>query len=76
MSTLNDYIKTQPNRPMREWAEIFDISRPHLIALLDGTRAPSITVAQRIHEQTNGAVPVASWPNMAAVINAAKGTAA
>ena len=76
MSTLPAFIKTQPDRPMREWADMFGISRPHLIALLDGTRAPSLAVARRIQQQTAGAVPITAWPNIAAVIDAARGDAA
>jgi hypothetical protein len=70
MSTLSDYIKSEPDRPMREWAEMFGISRPYLIALADGTRTPSLAVAQRIAEQTRGAVPLSSWPTLAAVARA------
>lgn len=76
MSTLPEYIKTQPDRPMREWADQFGISRPHLIALIDGTRAPSLSVAQRIAAQTGGAVPITAWPNIAALAQAVNGTAA
>lgn len=61
---------------MREWADLFGISRPHLIALLEGTRAPGLAVAQRIHTKTNGAVPITAWPNLAAIVDAAKGDAA
>lgn len=76
MSTLSEYIKTQPERPMREWAGQFRISRPHLIALIDGTRAPSIEVARRIETVSGGAVPVAVWPNIKAMLDALKGDAA
>jgi plasmid maintenance system antidote protein VapI len=76
MSTLHQYIKAQPERPMREWAEAFGISRPHLIMLIDGTRAPSLPVARRIQDQTGGAVPITVWPNLAAVIDAANEGAA
>lgn len=72
MSTLPDFIKAQPERPMREWAEMFGISRPHLLALIDGTRAPSLSVARRIQDQTRGAVPITAWPNIAAVVDAAQ----
>ena len=76
MSALSDFIKTQPDRPMREWADVFGISRPHLAALLDGTRAPSLAVAKRIQQQSNGAVPITVWPNIAAIVRAANGDAA
>jgi hypothetical protein len=75
MSTLTEYIKSQPDRPMREWADMFGISRPHLLAMLDGTRAPSLAVAQRIEAQTRGAVPITTWPNIAALVRAVRGAA-
>lgn len=64
MSTLQKYIKSQPQRPMREWADDFGISRPHLIALIEGDRTPSLEAAQRIAAVTGGAVPIQSWPNI------------
>lgn len=76
MSSLHQYIKTQPQRPMREWAAQFGISRPHLIALIDGDRAPSIEVARRIEAETGGEVPVTTWPNIRAMQEALRGGAA
>lgn len=74
MSTLSEYIKSQPEKPMREWAEAFGISRPHLIALIAGDRAPSIEVARKIERGTGGQVSVTSWPNIQAMAAAlAKG---
>lgn len=73
MSTLSEYIKTQPDRPMREWADQFGISRPHLIALMAGERAPSIKVARQIEQVSGGKVPVTVWPNIRAVFDAANG---
>jgi plasmid maintenance system antidote protein VapI len=70
MSTLSEYIKTQPQRPMREWAEAFGISRPYLIALIKGDRTPGIDVAQRIERATGGFVRMASWPNIRAISEA------
>lgn len=72
MSILNEYIKGQPEKSRSEWAEEFGISRPHLHCLLDGSRLPSLEVASRIASATRGAVPISSWPNMAAVLAAAK----
>lgn len=76
MSTLSDYIKSQPDLPMREWADRFGISRPHLIALLEGQRMPSPSVARRIADATGGAVPISAWPNIAAMIRDLGGDAA
>lgn len=70
MSSLEQHIKTQPQRPMREWADQFGISRPHLIALVAGDRMPSVEVARRIERETEGAVPMKSWPNINAMFEA------
>ncbi len=75
MSTLSEHIKSQPEKPMQAWAEQFKISRPYLYALLDGSRRPSIEVAVRIEAATGGAVGVNTWPNLNAVIEAARGAA-
>ena len=72
MSTLSEYIKAQPEKTKTHWAECFGISRPHLYSLMDGTRQPSIDVAQRIAKATGGKVPVTAWPNIAAIVAAAK----
>lgn len=61
---------------MREWAAEFGISRPHLIALMDGSREPSINVASRIQERTGGEVPITVWPNIAAMMKTLGGDAA
>lgn len=70
MNTLSEYIKKQPERPMREWADNFGISRPHLIALTTGDRYPSVAVAKRIERETLGLVPVTAWPNIRAIFEA------
>lgn len=75
MSTLQTYIKTQPEKPMQAWADHFEISRPYLYALLDGSRDPSLAVAARIERATGGAVKITAWPNLKAVIEAARGAA-
>ncbi|AZV00253.1 Cro-like protein [Paracoccus phage vB_PkoS_Pkon1] len=74
MSTLRDYIKSQPRKSRKEWADCFGISRPYLYGLMEGTRHPSLDVALRIADITEGAVPVMAWPNLAAVIRAATPT--
>lgn len=76
MNTLSAYIKGQPEKTMAEWADAFGISRPYLYGLADGSRNPSIDVAQRIASATANAVPLTAWPNISAVINAANGDAA
>lgn len=75
METLNAYIKAEPSRTMSEWAEELGVSRPFLYGLLDGKRQPSLEVAKRIDAATNGKVPLASWPNIRAVLDAARGAA-
>ena len=76
MSSLNDYIKARPGKPLGQWAKAFGISRPHLYSLMDGTRNPSLDVARRIEAETQGDVPIRDWPNIAAVLSAAAGDAA
>jgi predicted GIY-YIG superfamily endonuclease len=75
-TALARYIASQPKRPMVSWAFRFGVSRPMVYDLMNGNRYPSPAVAQRIAEQTGGAVPVTSWPNMAAVVSAASQGAA
>ena len=58
---------------MREWAEAFGISRPHLLALMAGDRAPSIDVARRSEAATGGTVSVTVWPNIKAIFDAISG---
>ena len=69
MSTLAEYIKTQPPRPLGEWAADLGISRPYLHALMHGDRMPSVVTAKRIQDATGGAVPVTAWPNFAALLD-------
>lgn len=76
MSTLKTYIKGQPSRPMREWADDIGISRSYLIALVEGERTPSISVAKKIERATSGNVSVRDWPNIRAVLDAANHGAA
>ena len=71
MSTLSQHIKGQPQKSLALWAQDFGISRPYLYALIDGSRNPSLEVAQRIATATCGAVPLEAWPNLWAVIDAA-----
>ncbi len=72
MSILSDYIKGRPEKSRSQWADEFGISRPHLHCLLEGSRLPSLDVATRIAVATGGAVPISSWPNIAAVLAAAQ----
>lgn len=73
MDKLHAYIQAQPPRPMREWADAFGISRPYLLALLDGSRSPSVATARAIADATGGAVPVLAWANIRAVVEAVEG---
>lgn len=72
MSTLSAYVKTLDNQSKAAVAEQLGVSRPYLYGLLDGTRQPSLEVAQRIARATDGAVPITAWPNLAAIIAAAQ----
>lgn len=60
---------------MQIWADQLGISRPFLYGLLDGSRKPSLAVAAKIERATGGAVPITTWPNLNAVIEAARGAA-
>jgi len=71
MSNLTAYIQAQPNRTMKEWAKDLGVSRAFLYALMDGSRQPSLIVAQRIDAATEGKVPITTWPNIRAVVDAA-----
>ena len=71
MSTLTHIIKSNPEKSIACWAAQFGISRPYLYGLMDGTRTPSPEVAMQIERETAGAVPAASWPNIAAMLSAA-----
>jgi len=75
MEHLAQHITAYPGRTYGEWAEIFGVSRPHLHALLNGERQPSLSVAQRIAAATEGQVPVTAWPNLAALAKAFSGAA-
>jgi predicted GIY-YIG superfamily endonuclease len=70
-TVLAQYIATQPKRPMAEWADDLGVSRPMIYDLMSGERLPSLPVAKRIADATDGAVPLSSWKNHAAVIEAA-----
>jgi DNA-binding transcriptional regulator YdaS (Cro superfamily) len=76
MSTLADYIKSQPPKSLALWARDMGISRPYLYGLMDGTRYPGPEVAVRIAQATGGAVPVEAWPNHAVIVQAARQGAA
>lgn len=71
MSTLSNFVKTNPEKSLSDWAAKFGISRPYLYGLMDGTRAPSPEVAMQIERETGGKVPAASWPNISAMLDAA-----
>jgi DNA-binding XRE family transcriptional regulator len=72
MQKLAAHLRTEPQTTRGEWARRFGISRPYLYGLVDGERSPSLEVAQRIARATDGAVPVSSWPKLAALLAEAK----
>lgn len=72
MKTLSAYVETLDKPSKAAVAEHLGVSRPYLYGLLDGTRQPSLEVAQRIARATDGAVPITAWPNIAAILEAAK----
>jgi hypothetical protein len=72
MEKLQHILAAEPAKPKKAWAVEFGISRPHLIALADGTRKPSLPVAQRIEAVTSGAIRIIDWPNLRPIIEAAR----
>ena len=64
------YIATRGHVTVKELAATFGVSRPFLYGLLDGTRCPSPKVALRIAKVTDNAIPVSTWPNMRAMLEA------
>jgi plasmid maintenance system antidote protein VapI len=74
MEQLANHIAAHPGRTNSEWADMFGVSRPHLHALLNGDRQPSLPVAQRIADATGNNVPVTAWANLAALIAAVQGS--
>lgn len=72
MSTLSEHIKTAPEKSMAAWAKDFGISRPYLYSLLNGSRNPSLDVARQISMATAGSVAITVWPNLSAVVRAAR----
>ena len=75
MNKLEKHIKTEGGT-MTAWAVTFGISRAFLYGLVDGSRNPSLPIAQRIATKTGNSVPITSWPNIKAIIDAAKDDAA
>ena len=60
MTRLQTYANTFDGK-QRDLAEVFGISQPYLSSLLTRNKRPSLELAVRIEQITNGAVPVASW---------------
>ncbi|HBT01608.1 MAG TPA: hypothetical protein DEB47_17530 [Citreicella sp.] len=73
MSNLASHINSAPDKTKGDWARDFGISRPYLYQLIDGKREPSVEVALRIAAATGGAVPISTWPNIAKILEAARG---
>lgn len=59
-----------------DFAARIDVSAAYLSQLAAGDRQPGRAVARRIAAETDGAVPVEAWPNIAAMIRELNGDAA
>lgn len=70
MNDLKKYVEQRDAASMRETAEILGLSRPYLYDLIKGRREPTLDVAKKIAEATDGEVPLRSWPKFAAIAEA------
>jgi DNA-binding XRE family transcriptional regulator len=73
------HLKTHLNQTGTSQAALaclIGVSRPYMSQLVGGTRLPSLPVARKIAQATRDAVPITSWPNIAAVVDAATAGAA
>jgi predicted GIY-YIG superfamily endonuclease len=68
---LAQWIKEQRPKTATQCLKELGVSRSYLYALLDGSRMPSLPLAQRIQQTTDGAVPVSSWPHIDAILQTA-----
>lgn len=62
-------------RKRSEFAAKVDISAAYLTQLAGGIRAPGLDIALRIERETDGAVPLESWPKLSALLKAARSVA-
>ena len=58
MEKLTEYLKTHKGKAL---AESVGISASYLSDMKKGNRVPSLVVAFRIEDATNGAVPARAW---------------
>ena len=74
MMDLKTYL-AETGTSQRAFAEKAGLSPSFLNEMLQGTKEPGLDTAQRIASATDGAVSLAAWPKLAAVIAAARGAA-
>ena len=60
MTPFQTYVR-DCGRTQRALADTLEISRPHLSLLISGKKRPSLDLAIRIEQLTEGAVPATSW---------------
>ena len=58
MEKLNDYLK---GRTARDLARDVGVSEAHMSDLRHGKRTPSLSLARRINQATDGAVDYDAW---------------
>lgn len=74
MMDLKTYL-AKTGTSQRAFAERAGISPSFLNEVLRTTKEPGLEMAQKIAAATDGAVSLAAWPKLAAVIAAARGAA-
>lgn len=74
MMDLKTYLATT-GTSQRAFAERAGISPSFLNEVLKETKEPGLEMAQKIASATEGAVSLAAWPKLAAIIAAARGAA-
>lgn len=58
MEKLNDYLK---GRTARQLARAVGVSEAHISRLRHGEQTPSLSLARRINQATDGAVDYDAW---------------
>lgn len=72
MMTLAQYLHSE-NLTQAEFARRLGVNQATVSKLASGERrSTSIETARRIAAVTGGAVPITAWPNLAAVVEAAR----
>ena len=74
MNKLQTYLKDNTLSQSR-FAEMIGVNQATISKLCAGAISPNLETAQKIATATNGAVPLDSWPKLAALLKAARSAA-